>query len=130
MKLSSVKSLLNKEIKILGVSLNISNIIIISIIWSLISCLTFASCLEDVSTLHNNLTNSVFRENYENNNDISETYTLNSSPKMENSLFLFNKNKFKGSCCETSFASSSNGCPCITQEQNDVLNTRGGNNPY
>jgi hypothetical protein len=46
--------------------------------------------------------------------------------KSQDSMFLFANNKSKPSCCNFSY-SSSNGCVCITKEQQMLLHTRGGN---
>jgi hypothetical protein len=48
---------------------------------------------------------------------------LNSENK---SMFLFANNKSDPSCCNFSY-STSNGCVCITNEQQQLLHTRGGN---
>ena len=44
-------------------------------------------------------------------------------------MFLFAKNEFKPECCVPSFSSASNadGCACVTKEQVDYINMRGGN---
>ena len=42
-------------------------------------------------------------------------------------MFMFANNKFSHDCCNTSSISSSNGCACITKEQQKLLGTRGGN---
>ena len=45
----------------------------------------------------------------------------------QKSLFFYANNKFAPECCATSTISSSNGCACVTSEQNKFLGTRGGN---
>lgn len=47
-------------------------------------------------------------------------------PLPEGQLFMFADNKFKPECCPSTY-SSSTGCACITQEQVDYINQRGGN---
>ena len=44
-------------------------------------------------------------------------------------LFFFANNEFKPECCVPSFSSvsSSDGCACVTKEQVDYINSRGGN---
>jgi len=47
-------------------------------------------------------------------------------PLPEGQLFMFADNKFKPECCPSTYTSST-GCACITQEQVDYINQRGGN---
>jgi len=50
-------------------------------------------------------------------------------PLAPGEMFLFAKNEFKPECCVPSFSSASNadGCACVTKEQVDYINMRGGN---
>lgn len=47
-------------------------------------------------------------------------------PLPEGEMFMFANNEFKPECCPSTYSSSS-GCACITQEQVNYLNQRGGN---
>ena len=47
-------------------------------------------------------------------------------PLPEGEMFMFANNEFKPECCPSTY-SSSTGCACITQEQIDYINQRGGN---
>lgn len=47
-------------------------------------------------------------------------------PLPEGQMLMFNDNKFKPECCPSTY-SSSTGCACITQEQVNYINQRGGN---
>lgn len=47
-------------------------------------------------------------------------------PLPEGQLFMFADNEFKPECCPSTY-SSSTGCACITQEQVNYINQRGGN---
>ena len=47
-------------------------------------------------------------------------------PLPEGKLVMFADNEFKPECCPSTYSSSS-GCACITQEQVNYLNQRGGN---
>ena len=47
-------------------------------------------------------------------------------PLPEGQLFMFADNKFKPECCPSIYTSST-GCACITQEQVNYINQRGGN---
>ena len=41
-------------------------------------------------------------------------------------MFMFADNKFKPECCPSTYTSST-GCACISQEQVNYINQRGGN---
>jgi len=47
-------------------------------------------------------------------------------PLPEGEMFMFANNEFKPECCPSTY-SSSTGCACITQEQVNYINQRGGN---
>jgi len=47
-------------------------------------------------------------------------------PLPEGELLLFNENRFDPSCCPSTYSNSS-GCACISSEQMQYLNERGGN---
>jgi hypothetical protein len=47
-------------------------------------------------------------------------------PLPEGQMFMFADNEFKPECCPSTY-SSSTGCACITQEQVNYINQRGGN---
>lgn len=69
---------------------------------------------------------------YSQNMGYSETkskysqYSGTPVPLPEGQMFMFADNKFKPECCPSTY-SSSTGCACITQEQVDYINQRGGN---
>ena len=50
-----------------------------------------------------------------------------SVPLPPGQLDFFYANKFDPSCCSTTSYSGSNGCPCISPEQMEYLNSRAGN---
>jgi hypothetical protein len=58
-------------------------------------------------------------------NNTGSAYTAD-EPLKNGSLVMFAKNKFKPECCPSPYSSSS-GCVCMTPEQINYLNTRGGN---
>ena len=58
-------------------------------------------------------------------NNTGSAYTA-SEPLKNGEMVLFAKNKFKPECCPAPY-SSSTGCVCMTPEQINYLNTRGGN---
>ena len=47
-------------------------------------------------------------------------------PLPEGEMFMFANNEFKPECCPSTYTSST-GCACITQEQINYINQRGGN---
>jgi len=47
-------------------------------------------------------------------------------PLPEGQMYMFSENKFTPECCPSTY-SSSTGCACITKEQVDYINQRGGN---
>lgn len=53
-------------------------------------------------------------------------YSGTSMPLPEGQMYMFADNKFKPECCPSTYTSST-GCACITQEQVDYINQRGGN---
>ena len=59
------------------------------------------------------------------NNNNGSAYTAD-EPLKNGEMVLFAKNKFKPECCPAPY-SSSTGCVCMTPEQINYLNTRGGN---
>ncbi len=58
-------------------------------------------------------------------NNTGSAYTAD-EPLKNGELVMFAKNKFKPECCPAPY-SSSTGCVCMTPEQINYLNTRGGN---
>ena len=58
-----------------------------------------------------------------------DTHTGPVLPLPEGQLFFFADNTFSPSCCTPPFSgvSSSDGCACVTKEQVDYINMRGGN---
>jgi len=50
-------------------------------------------------------------------------------PLPEGELFLFADNKFKPECCPSTY-SDSMGCACLSQDQVDYINQRGGNRTF
>ena len=58
-----------------------------------------------------------------------ESNTAGALPLAPGEMFFFAKNEFKPECCVPSFSSvsSADGCACVTKEQVDYINMRGGN---
>lgn len=59
-------------------------------------------------------------------NNTGTAYTGTPVPLPDGELVIFAQNKFKPECCPSPY-SNSTGCACITPEQINYLNTRGGN---
>ena len=101
---------------------------------------------ENMTTLFsNNLSNTLldysnFTNNNNNNffvsdNDIYNNlhyHQLNSNDLLnKNNLNYFNNNKFDARCCLKNYEySTSNGCICLSQKQNEFLKFRGNNNTF
>jgi hypothetical protein len=62
---------------------------------------------------------------YGNINNTGSSYSAD-EPLKNGEMVIFAKNKFKPECCPAPY-SSSTGCVCMTPEQINYLNTRGGN---
>lgn len=58
-----------------------------------------------------------------------ETHSGSKVPLPEGQLFYFYNTEFKPECCVPPFSgvSSADGCACVTKEQVDYINMRGGN---
>jgi len=58
-----------------------------------------------------------------------DTYKGPQLPLPPGQLFFFADNEFKPECCVPPFSnvSSADGCACVTKEQVDYINARGGN---
>ena len=58
-----------------------------------------------------------------------ESNTAGPLPLAPGEMFFFAKNEFKPECCVPAFSnvSSADGCACVTKEQVDYINMRGGN---
>jgi hypothetical protein len=63
---------------------------------------------------------------YQNTADKSNTYAGTRMPLPDGELFFFQNNQFKPECCPSPY-SSTTGCACMSREQINYLNTRGGN---
>lgn len=71
--------------------------------------------VNDVNQYHNSMTNKKRHD-----------YKGTSVPLSENEMFYFANNEFKGECCPSTY-SSSTGCACMSVDQINYLNQRGGN---
>ena len=60
--------------------------------------------------------------------DHSKQQSKVSTQKSQNNRFFFNNTQFSSNCCPSMY-SSSNGCACMSDEQIDQIQTRGGNYP-
>ena len=128
----------NMEIKILGFKARIEVVIISMIVGCLLCCHLIFGCatkegMETAgSALGYQMANGVHNNKYEQKVGMAEVngggVKLNPKvPLPEGQLFMWANNEFNGKCCETSNVSGGNGCACITKEQSDYLNSRGGN---
>ena len=123
-------------IKVFGVKLRVECIVISVIIGMILGCHLFCGCFtkEGMDTMGASLNyamnNGVHNDKYEERHDMSEMSggSLNPTvPLPEGQLFMYANNEFSGKCCSFSNVSGGGGCACITKEQADYLNSRGGN---
>lgn len=127
----------NMEIKILGFKARVEVIVISMIIGCLLCCHLVCGCatIEGMqvagAAIGYNMANGVHQDKYDPRASMLE---VNGGGKIgpqvplpEGQLFFYANNEFSGNCCNDSNVSGSNGCACITKEQQCYLNSRGGN---
>ena len=125
-------------IKLFGMKLRVECIVISMIIGAILGCHLLCGCATkegmDVAgaALGYKMSQGVHMDKYEKKVNMAEMNGGGSrlSPKVplpEGQLFFYANNDFSGKCCETSNVSGTSGCACISKEQYDYLNSRGGN---
>ena len=127
----------NMEIKILGFKARVEVIVISMIIGCLLCCHLVCGCVTREgmqvagAAIGYNMANGVHQDKYDPRASMLE---VNGGGKIgpqvplpEGQLFFYANNEFSGNCCNDSNVSGSNGCACITKEQQCYLNSRGGN---
>ena len=127
----------NMEIKILGFKARVEVIIISMIIGCLLCCHLVCGCVTREgmqvagAAIGYNMANGVHQDKYDPRASMLE---VNGGGKIgpqvplpEGQLFFYANNEFNSNCCNDSNVSGSNGCACITKEQQCYLNSRGGN---
>ena len=129
------------NIKILGITLRVECILISMIIGAILGCHLLCGCVTKEgmesagaaagAAIDYAMNKGVHTDKYESKYDQVE---VNGGSKLspqvplpEGQLFMWANNEFSGKCCNTSNVSGGGGCACITKEQADYLNTRGGN---
>ena len=127
----------NMEIKILGFKARVEVIILSMLIGCLLCCHLVCGCVTREgmqvagAAIGYNMANGVHQDKYDPRASMLE---VNGGGKIgpqvplpEGQLFFYANNEFSGNCCNDSNVSGSNGCACITKEQQCYLNSRGGN---
>lgn len=137
------------EIKLFGQKMRLEIIIISMLIGAFIAVNAFCSCaggLKEGFAAGSNMVGAAL--DYSMGNGVSVSWEADSNdavsgdsstwfkhleankagpvPLQEGQLFMFGDNKFDGSCCPSTY-SNSMGCACLSQEQAQYLNQRGGN---
>lgn len=69
-------------------------------------------------------TNKMYRDSQTNTK--RSNYPGTEVPLPEGAMFFFKNNQFKPDCCPATYTTSA-GCACISKDQLDYLNNRGGN---
>ncbi len=117
----------NMEINILGFKIRPVIVILCILVGMSIGSFVLCSCskisLQEVKEGFESFTSgtNVFEE-------ATPLIPSHSSPSPpDGPLSFYANNKFTPECCSSSSASSSNGCPCVTEEQVKFLASRGGN---
>lgn len=130
------------NIKLYGFNLRLEIIVLSILIWGIIASTSFCSCAGGVREgfrVGTNIVGSVLdysmgdgvNASYikEDNTDYNKAETNVKGlgvPLPEGKLTLFGENEMNPNCCPSSY-SSSKGCVCMTSEQINYLNKRGGN---
>jgi hypothetical protein len=126
------------EIKVFGFKARVEVIVVSMIIGCLLCCHLICGCATREgmavagSVIGYKMNQGVHNDKYEQRVGLLEVNGGGSklSPKVplpEGQLFMWANNDFSGDCCENSNVSGGGGCACITKEQGDYLNSRGGN---
>ena len=127
--------------KLFGFKCRIEILICIFLLGMAVQCFLFGSCskltmAEGFDTLFgkagadlNYRMGNGVHSSWDNNKspqkaDVAETYVMDDQNQSD--LFFLANNKFSPECCPFTF-SNSKGCACMTTEQKDYLNRRGGN---
>ena len=119
--------------KVLGVSFDLKTVLISMMIGCLLCCHLLCSCVTKEgmkvvgSTLDHVMSKGVHSDTYDKIHTPYETTLGPQIPLPEGQMFMYANNDYKPECCKFSSVSSGNGCLCPTKEQNDYINSRGGN---
>jgi hypothetical protein len=129
------------EMKLFGIKFRPLIVVSCVIIGIIIGCYSICSCSHMVKEafgantgydMSNGVTGSYGNKKLE-----SLTQNLESNrgpvlPLVPGEMFFFANNEFTPECCVPPFSSvsSADGCACVTKEQVDYINMRGGNRTY
>ena len=136
------------EFKVLGFHLNLLVVVACVLLGMFLSCHVLWSCVHTTtakkkvkeglevmgSALGYNMSSGVKGSwgSGHHTNSIAQQLNTHQGPKVPlapGQLFFFADNDFSPACCVPPFSgvSSSDGCACVTKEQVDYINMRGGN---
>jgi hypothetical protein len=133
------------EIKILGMKIRPVIVVLCIVVGMIIGCFALCSCskitlqqvkegFEELGASRTYNMSEGVPGSYGNSNlqSITQKLNTNQGPKLPlaaGELFFFANNEFKPECCLPPFSSvsSADGCACVTKEQVDYINSRGGN---
>jgi len=131
-----IMSNFNIEIKAFGMNIKFNIIkagLLVGLIWLIcsvtcINCFKF-SIKESMANINYNINNSSHAKKYDKIYiPDGDTKTLApKTPMPEGQLHMFSNNEFSADCCKSTTYSGTNGCPCLTKEQEEHLQLRGGN---
>ena len=131
------------ELTILGQSVRLEILALIAVIGAVLGSHLFGSCCRfsmkeglmvlnpaNVGNESSNVTSDSWATPYltgatQKNKSVGP-YEGDVPPLKDGQLDMFANNKFSADCCNSTL-STSTGCACVTKEQVDYINTRGGN---
>jgi hypothetical protein len=135
------------EVKVLGFRFNLLVVLICFALGAVLGCTVICSCLHKAtakqkakegmevlgSTLGYNMSSGVTgawgEKKIPSRAQQLDTHQGPQVPLPPGQLFFFADNEFRPECCVPPFSSvsSADGCACVTKEQVDYINMRGGN---
>ena len=132
----------NMKIKLLGSKCRLEVVVICVVLGIIIGSTMLCGCrcnkhkLENFAVGRNaaefnvskGMSDGVHTEKWGDSINHYQTQNLKSDNKDQ--MFMWSNNKYDPKCCSFSSVSGSNGCVCLTQEQNKFLNNRGGNRTF
>jgi hypothetical protein len=137
-----LSNLSKKSINIFGIHFSLVCSVISLILGALIGCSLICGCskctlkegLDNIgASINYNMSNGIIGNTFgKKEKNIGQNLQSNTGPNLPlppGELFFFKDTEFKPECCVPMYSgySSADGCACVSQEQVDYINLRGGN---